>query len=292
MPNFSELALGYGANRFSYSKLKIGEKCAFRFNKTYIDREKPTNKVDEARARIGVIAHSILENTLNQLNKKTSTEFDIVKEEVVNQCIEAERTFEMTDHEVAELAHMYESFQEVVYRINAFAKQRSCLIFTEIKLAIKNDFSEEDYDEPTAFFRGIIDLVLVDPHGNVAIVDHKSGFPNKKGHLNQLKTYNILALYALGPRLMREHNIQIKDIRTGLNFIGQDRVQWEETLSRAQVETQVRSWFISWVNGISDDIATNKIKRGKHCNECRYRSYCGSRVGLRKKAKKNQNVLL
>ena len=63
---FSDDALNLGATSLSYSKLKLGLKCPFSFQKRYREFEKPTNKIENSKALIGTTVHTILEETLKQ----------------------------------------------------------------------------------------------------------------------------------------------------------------------------------------------------------------------------------
>lgn len=290
MSEFSDLASQYGAKAFSYSKLSEGLKCPFKYNKVYVERERPTNKVDKSIALTGTVVHTIIENSLLKLDTVTDPSFDEVKAIVIEKYIAAEKEYNLSEHEVLEIAHFESNIEEVLYRIAHYVKAKEAIIYTEKALAFDANFQPVSYNSPEAFFRGKIDLLIVHPTGNVDIVDHKTGFPNKKGHLTQLQTYELLVTYALAPALLKERGLKVCTVRSGINFIVQDRVSWEPLVHINEIEMRSKPWFINWVNEICESISLNKVKRGKHCNRCGYRSFCGSRVGLKKK--KAPDVLL
>jgi len=153
-------------------------------------------------------------------------------------------------------------------------------------LAFTKDFEPTDYSSKDAFFRGKLDVLLIDPQGNALILDHKTGYRNVTAYDVQLNTYAVLVAKAFAPVFKRDTGIEIKTFQSGLNFIESESLVWKDKISLFDMENTTLPWFVDWVSGIADGISEAKIKRGTHCKQCGFRSLCGSRVGKMKKKKK------
>jgi len=278
--SFNENAQALGLAKFSYSKLSVGHKCPFRYQKQFVERQKPTNGVDGASANIGTLLHEVMERCLRRFNETKET----VTAEAIRRVVAGAYDVVMTktactELEATQLMAFDDSIQLMMYRILALAEKKQSKIYVELELAIDQNFNHVPYYDKTAFFRGKIDLALVNPGGACAILDHKTGYRTLKGHENQLRVYEVLAAFALAPVVLREHNISLKTIQTGLNFVADEAFEWSSPISVETARERNRDWFIQWVNSISDETVAGVIKRGRHCNWCGYRSFCGSKVG-------------
>jgi len=284
--SFSKVALDIGKHPFSYSKLSIGHKCPFRFKEQIIKRTKPTNEVDSQAAKFGTAVHTIMEKTLEKkAEAKESLSINELRDAVEGSFEVAVVKHGLTEKEILAVSEIESSVEHMIARILNFQQRTHSKLYIEKKLGIDADFNPVGFGDKQAFFRGVVDLAMVNPNGTVAIIDHKSGYKTLRGHESQLKTYEILAAYALHPIVLKEHGIEITKVRTGINFITDEDILWGDEVSIEEIKNSRKEWFIDWVNTISQNALEGTIKRGRHCNWCGYRSFCGSKVGTRKKKK-------
>jgi hypothetical protein len=286
---FTKVALTLNPKGFSFSQLKIATKCPFQYVKRYVEREKPTNETDLTSANIGRIAHAIFEKALLLAieNDIEPTALNIM--EIVSEACEAVALMKhITEHEYNGALGYENSIVVMLNRILLFQRRTGAKLYPELKLAISKDFEPVDFDAKNVFFRAVLDLVLVQENGAVAIVDHKTGYRTTKPYLDQLKVYEILTAFALAPKLFQEDSIQVKTIRAGLCFLEYEEMWWSDSKHLNRITEDGKNWFIDWINDISDSAITGQIKRGSHCNRCGYRSFCGSKVGTRKKKKTSE----
>jgi len=280
---FNENAQALGLSKFSYSKLQVGDKCPFRYQKQYVEREKTTNLVDGTSANIGVLIHEVMERCLQTFMQTKQP----VTEQAVRESVEAALPTVLakavcTEEEISQIFAFGDNIKHTLYRILALSEKKQSKLYVEVELAIDQNFDRVDYYHKDVFFRGKLDLVIVNPDGACAILDHKTGYRTLKGHENQLRVYEILAAFALAPLVLSEHNISLRTVQTGLNFVADAVFEWSQPKTLANIKVGNREWFIKWVNEVSDNTVAGVIKRGRHCNWCGYRSFCGSKVGTRK----------
>lgn len=286
---FTEEALRLGSVKLSYSKLSTGKKCGFKFNEQYLKKTRTTNIVDSAAAIVGVTVHSALEWALAELTTTQALargegillDAAMVVRKSLSKAIDSKP---LTTGEKAQVEGFYENIYTMVLRLLRFIVQSRAHVYTEIGLAIASDFSPVAMSErENIFFSGIIDLVLVMPNGDVAVIDHKTGYKTLSGHEDQLKAYEVLVHFALTPIVKRDLGVDIATVRAGLNFVQDCEIIWSETTPAEILSTERRRWFTDWVNTVSKNVSDAKIGRGRHCHWCGYRELCGSRVGLKKK---------
>jgi len=284
--DFNENALRFSAMRLNYSKLSMVKNCPFRFNKQYLEKTAATNEVEGSAAQIGIAVHAIMEKVFEDFNNQGQ---GVVHSDRIRTLMDGAyaRTFSkiaMTTGEKDAVLGFESMVENMLMRLLDFAVKNKCKIFPELALAIDKDFNPMSfYVKEGIFFNGKIDLILVTPGGRVAIIDHKTGFMSPNGHTDQLRAYEVLVGFALAPVLKSQYGIEITSVQTGLNFIADEALVWSPKISIEDIRTTGRDRFVTWVNTLSDDIVSNEIRRGKHCNWCGYRGFCGSKVGMKAK---------
>ena len=284
--NFNDNALRFSAMRLNYSKLSMAKACPFRFNKQYLEKTVATNEVEGSAAQIGIAVHAIMERVFEEFNKQEHTEIhsDKVRLLMAGAYAKTFTKIAMTTGEKEAVIGFESMVENMLMRLLAFALKNKCKIFPELALAIDKDFNPMSFfSKEGIFFNGKIDLVMVTPGGRVAIVDHKTGFLSPHGHTDQLRAYEVLVGFALAPVLKSQYGVEITSVQTGLNFIADESIVWSPAVTIEEIRTAGRDRFVTWVNTLSDGIVSNEIRRGKHCNWCGYRGFCGSKVGMKAK---------
>lgn len=279
---FSETTKGLGMGFYSPSKLKVAKQCGFRFVKQYIEKAKPTNEVDMTKAGHGTNVHAVLEQVMRlykegQLDPALGAIRELVDKEL------GTGSNLRTAQETLDLESLAPSIATMAHRILVYAQRTRSHLYIEKTLGIRSDFTPtaSNFDKP--IFVGIIDLGLVSPDGLMTILDHKTGYMTMQGHEFQLLAYEILGHYCLAPFAKASLGIDVKAVRTGLNFIAEEQILWRDTVPVGQISTEKRKEFTYYVNKDLESAALGLVSRGKHCNYCGFRSYCGSKVGTRKK---------
>ena len=281
---FTETALALNPRGFSYSQLKIAIKCPFQYIKKYVEREKPTNETDLTKVNIGRIAHAIFEHAILKASSHNTELSSVQIMDIVSEaCDDVASMKNITEMEYNEAIGFEQSIAVMLNRILLFQRRTQAKLYPELKLAIDKEFNPCDYDDKNVFFKSVLDLVIVQPNGAISVVDHKTGYKTNKPYVDQLNIYEVLAAFALAPQLLAEDGIQVSLIRAGLCFLEYEEMSWNDAKTLDHIKTHGKSWFIDWVNKLSDSALTEKINRGNHCNRCGYRSFCGSKVGTRKK---------
>lgn len=292
--SFNENALRLAQHPLSYSKLSVAETCGFRFSKQYIERVKPVDPVSTADATVGIVVHALMERALLRCIQNDT----MPSEEAITVAVDASFNEAFAEHKITvneseRIGAFIMDCKSMLDRLVRFIFQTKSKVFIEVPLAIDQDFNAVDFGDPKAFFRGKLDLVLVAPSGQVAIIDHKTGRRNEyqspeqviAGFGNQLRAYEILVLFGLRAQIKTSYGIDIKSAQTGLNFIGNRELVWSSPTTFDQIRDEGVARFITWVNDLSDRAVEGKVNRGNHCNWCGYKSLCGSKRGLKKKAK-------
>ena len=283
---FSNNAISLGKKKLSYSKLKLGSKCGFAYKHKHMEYTKPTNEVENYRAIVGNFIHEVTEKTLEYYHECSD---ELTRQNIIKK---VESVFEevvidmpLTTKEAEEVLNLQSSTEYMSRRILTYSRDNSCHMYLEKELAFNSEFEPVAYDSKEAFFRGKLDVILVDPKGNVIIIDHKTGYRNTTAYDIQLKTYEVLVAKAFAPWYLSEFGEPVTSIRSGLNFIESESLVWKSRSTMSMFEINTLPWFVKWVSEISDSIIEAKVKRGTHCNQCGFRSLCGSKVGLKKKKK-------
>ena len=108
--------------------------------------------------------------------------------------------------------------------------------------------------------KGYIDRVMVDPNGQVIVVDLKTGSREPNSSLQ-------LAIYALG----LQRNLGVTATLGGYWMARQGDIPTQHSLSHLTDEL-VGSWFKSVQTGIENEIFVPKV--GPLCNSCSVQAYC------------------
>lgn len=277
--DFNPNALEYGKYRYSYSKLSTGACCPRRYHKQYIHKEKPSNIVDAPMAQIGIAVHSILEIAFKTMVTVglDITRCDEALQDAYNKVLEKEKytSFEW------EMIHSHQNgARDKLRRLCTFAKNNNCHLFVESELAIDSKFNPVAFGG-SSFFNGKLDLALLKPNGDLAIIDHKTG-KKSTGYTQQLAIYEVLAYFSLAKKA-EELGCPIKTTRTCLNYLSDDQMIWFPAITVGELLEKRLPLFIEWLNTTADFISTGEAKKGDHCKYCCYKSSCWAEQGWGRK---------
>jgi hypothetical protein len=293
--NDTALMLGNQGRPFSFSKLDVAKTCGFKYTKKYIERVKPTDLVDGSAALVGTIVHSILEDGvkvfLGSTTVPTPAEVLGVVDRLSSYHIGRSPVTSLEKEKVALL------LGNVAILLNRFLKaiiEHKAKVYLEAPAAIDQYLNPMSFDDPKSFFRGKIDMVVVYPNGAVEVIDHKTSrvFDGQTSasllqkYQDQLRAYEILVYHGLRKKILHEHGIEIKAVRTGLAYVViADLIKTPKPTTLDVLSKETTEWFVDWVNKLSDRAQEGSVNRASHCKWCEYKTACGSRVGKGRKIK-------
>ena len=275
---------------WSATKVKRAKKCPFSFHACHVEKEKEVHKVmpSTSAANVGIGIHSIIEEVLNEYPRDIdpTTDMHVLYEVTEKAVASVAKDPQLTEQEKLDIALMSDSAREVCTRVlNFIYLNPGSKIFMEEELAFNKNFVLSDYkNKMETFFRGKMDLLIVTPNGNAAILDFKTGqWAKLKDNGMQLKTYELLLAFCLVDRLVEEGVAECKSVTSGIANIPNERIEWDAKRPITYVKDQGRSSLVKQINAVSDEVFEKKIKRGSHCDPCGYKHLCGSRRGMGKK---------
>lgn len=201
---------------WSNNSTKILEKCPMKFLLVRVLKAPvPERDPDEdamLRRASGLALHKVLEDRLMG-----------ARADVALEAAEARYRHLLPGEEWRRRVHLYlPNVDAFMGRIFAF-KMKHLIeeVHVEVKLAITRDLKATEFDSPNAFWRGILDLLMILPTSHGINVDHKSGgVPNSSWGVNarQMNGCSVLVHYGLRPvRGMQQYinYIQAGVIRKG-----------------------------------------------------------------------------
>ena len=292
---FNDNALRIGSRPLSYSKLEVAKTCGFLFTKKYIERVKPVDPVSSSAGAVGTAIHSVTERCIIEFKDATEVPGPYDVRAAVDRHLAAVVVEQkIMSSEQDDIARLLTNTGILVLRLVTFIITNKCKVFIEEELAVDQFLNPMAYDDPKAFFRGKVDLIIVAPNGYVMVVDHKTNRVNEyqtpEGilfkHAEQLKAYEVLIYFGMRQKIKNLFGIEIKAIQTGLSYVVlADILKSPAPTKVEELKTAAAEWFVSWVNRLSDQAVAGKTIRGKHCEWCGYKSLCGSKRGMKKKPK-------
>ena len=280
---------------WSATKQKTATTCPFRAYHLFVEKTKEVfdTPVSTSAMVVGIKIHSLMEliltkypdefpelSTLNDLGTK------IMEESIIA---------DGKDLSMSEIDHIYSLFEGTVnmcQRILSHKHKTNSIGFTEVPVAIDEDFNPTDFKDNKSLYRGKIDYLLLHPTGAAAVIDAKTGaWPHLNSHLPQLRAYEVLTLFALSEKFKQEHKISLNSVLSGLAYVATEQLLWDkkQTVDKITIE---KNNLINNLNIVADRVFNKEIKRGNHCNSCGFKHLCGSRRGKgRKKKEKNNETL-
>jgi CRISPR/Cas system-associated exonuclease Cas4 (RecB family) len=169
---------------YSFSALKLYEQCPAKYKFSRIDRlEEPTGKAAERGKQI----HSQLEGVLK-------------------------REIELSD-----------DTPEITYLSTNIAKWQEQNAQSEMLIAVGADWTSAEYDDPTALFRGIIDLYF-EEDAVATVTDYKTG--KLRDYSDQLEVYSTLVM---------TNKPHIEKVTPIIEFIDHKRTMQHAIIHRAKL---------------------------------------------------------
>ncbi len=150
---------------YSSSRLDVAE-CPHRFNRQYITKE----LVDEgsSASNRGNVVHEVFEYILQQkMAKKTPTWAEV----------EAVLIKKLAEYEVPDFGSQELCLKAVQNFLNTPLFGIETILGTEEKLAVKlvdGKFVQCDYEDPDAYVRGKMDILMIDDNNIATVIDHKT----------------------------------------------------------------------------------------------------------------------
>ncbi len=240
---------------YSSSRIDISH-CPYRFLREYI--RKDCTKSHSEVANRGSAIHYAFEKITKAFaaNKKID---DI--ESLITESFEKYPLYE-NENLVFIKEAIYNYYNEEVRPFKA-----EDIVDVELKLGIKRNFSPCDYNDPEVFFRGVIDILVIN-NESAHIIDHKSQM-----HVESPNTFQMGA-YAL---LVKAHYPYLNEIKTTLHFHAPSLnfysypSTWDDNKLKQVLNDLKR--YIKLAESIEDN---NKIEAtpGKYCQYCPVISEC------------------
>lgn len=261
----------YGFGAWSYSKMKVLEKCPLNFYLKYVLKIKVPSEIggrtETLSADVGSAGHRILEFVM--LGKQISDSFALTKKEYVP----AKLTEKQWEDNVVNLEMSVIAFKE---RMDNFSRKHPIRrVFTEMRVGVTKDWEGCKFFDEEAYWRGIIDLCLQLEDGNLIILDHKtaSGFTptSTRNYDTQLNSYKPLFHHGVSP---------INGSQAGIHFIRAGEVKMGAYHSREEIEGKlVKSleWELSGCVDRVSEIGYFKHVCGSYCQWCDYAAVCKSK---------------
>jgi len=280
--NRTDILKSTGQDRFSlgawsFSKLKVLEKCPFQFYLKYILKAKlPASLqalVDTTAADIGSAAHRILELIIQDKNLEES--YAIAKSEFCPDKLSEEQWAENLET----VEYNIVKFQERIERFKIRYKVKK--IYTEVRIGVTKDWKPAEFFGSNVYFRGVIDLFLLMENHDAVLIDHKFGPPAVMGVRNfrdQLNTYKPLINYGFA---------ELNNASTGVHFIRDGEVVMDSPSDKEDVREKLKvglEWNLDGAVDAVKEMGFYKHKRGPHCVYCEYNGLC--KPGQLKKVEK------
>lgn len=266
----------YGFGAWSYSKMKVLQKCPLQFYLKYVLKIKVppelAGRTESLSADVGSAGHRVLEFIM--LNKSIAEAFALTKKEFVP----AKLTEDQWETKVTNMEMSVISFKE---RMDNFARRNPIRrVFTEMRVGVTKDWEGCRFFDEDAYWRGIIDLCLQLEDGNLIILDHKTaeGFvpTSTRNYDTQLNSYKPLFHHGVSP---------IQGSQAGIHFIRAGEVKMGEYHSKEDIEGKlVKSleWELSGSVDKVSELGFFKHICGSYCQWCDYAAVCKSKDKLLK----------
>ncbi len=237
---------------WSLSKSDTAGKCGLAFSLNYVHK---TPRTTSEAAQVGVGAHRVQELLL-----QGSAPLAALAQAF-------EEMPDLTSVEKDKIRELMPAMQKFCDRIAAYiAKTPIKSIEFEKKWAINRQYAPVEWDDPTAVFRGVLDLVIVQEDGYVIVIDHKTGKRRPVDYYaKQLDAYAVLAL---------SHIPGMKGVKGALHYVKTQDLDWHLMRKSDMVKDMLRGWLMHLLRSRAEGLGTFKAKLGKLCGWCDYRMHC------------------
>lgn len=260
----------YALGPWSYSKMKVLERCPYQFYLKYVLKVKHTPVVeDRLKANVGTTAHRILEEIIK--GKGIEAAFKHVKTE------NAQKTKLLTDAQWVEhivpLEYNIIQFKE---RMELFEKNNKIKrMMVELRVAVNKNWEPTGFFSDDVYIRGVIDLVAqIDVGGSqqdLLIIDHKHGggeANTTRNYDTQLNSYKPLFHFGIEP---------IRGAQSSVHFIQAGKIVHGPYHAGEEVSKKLRKdleWLIDGAIDTAHSKGFFKHVAGSYCQWCDYKIEC------------------
>lgn len=239
---------------WSPSKASLAGQCTKAFNLRYIEKVKGLES--GTAAKVGNAVHRAQELVIDGTSALVA----------LDQALEEDDKLTSTEQE--QVKGFADSVQMFLGKLNEFGQKYPVKEkFTEMKWAIKADYSACDYWDDEAMIRGIVDVALLLDNDHLIVLDHKSGKkrPVSK-YAQQLDIYTVLG-YAKFPH--------VKGVQTAINFMAYDaEIKWAPIRTAQYIETVLQPWLTKYISDKVQKLETIRPTITPLCGWCDYRQIC------------------
>lgn len=249
---------------YSFTKLQKWLECPLAYR--FYEAKRPTMEPEIMQA--GGLAHLIFEAyALHCIRRQVPTdltEAPRIAREVYNEARAAyaeERKPYLSEHQFEVL---YKDLVEPFLNTHLFDAAK--VIDVEQHIAIRQDGTTCNFDDPETWFRGVLDLVESSEDGNLLISDYKTGYSTESDML-QLEVYAWLGLIAW-PHVER--------VYCQFDFVRFNIQPRRTVVSRAEFVDLDQK-----IRGIIERIEADALGApcpGLHCQHCQYRGICTAKA--------------
>ena len=268
--------LGLGA--WSYSKLKVLNKCPFQFYLKYVLKAKPIVLPPVSiQTESGKAVHRVLE--LVMMGKSIEDSFRIAKREY-EEVLPGKLWEDGNDPEGFGGPGRSEfSITKFKERIDKFEKANPVKRYiTELRIGVTKDWfptgfftNDPETPEENVFFRGVIDLVIQMENKDIIFIDHKKGYPAISGVRNlqsQLDLYKVMFSKGIEP---------YENGQSGVHFVNDAEITMGTTSTKYDIENTMVNRIEFELQGTIDkvkDLGKFKHIMGSQCQWCEYADPC------------------
>lgn len=274
---------------WSVSKLKTLEKCPLNFYLQYVLKVKPDSDhvQDTSLSEVGTTCHRILE--LVVLGNSVSESFRLAKIECCEVNVDSPNynprnpniTQELWDTKVLNTEASIIAFSERLQNFECNNKVLQKL--TELRIAVKKDWTKTGFFKEDCYFRGVIDLVLTLDNGpgylvDIIVIDHKTYSEtlfteSLRNFETQLDSYKVLFSKGVQP---------ISGAQAGINFIRAGKLITGPYTDAEEINTKMISKLEFLLSGAVDSVKEGygyfKHISGSACVYCNYSDHCKSKT--------------
>lgn len=237
---------------WSASKIELALRCPRAFFYRYVDKVPEIEVMPEAR--IGKAIHAALEHALK------GAPMAVAMAEAKN----------MLDGELSDdkLDRVAEKITAFLSRIHNFRERRRVSReAVEVQIAVRDNATSTAFFAQDALYRGVLDAAFTYDGGNVAIVDHKTGFRLKSLRIaDQLQGYAALAA---------AHFRNVRRVWLGIHWVNDAAVEWAPALAATDIQTEIWPRVVESIEAAALAVEDGpRPAPAEHCLRCSYRTIC------------------
>jgi hypothetical protein len=237
---------------WSISKSDLAAKCSLAFHLRYSDR---LERLEGTEAKIGTAAHTAQEFALKGDDPKVALAKSLAKHT------------ELTSKETEVVESLLSAYAGYAERIKRFKERKGVVEeLVEQKWALDRSFKAVPWDDPTVFFRGVVDYAMLTGDGYMLVHDHKSGRERPVSYYQkQLDSYAVLAL-AQRP--------DVKGVQGALHFMKTKNIVWHTMRDATSIRNMLQPWLIEMLTQRANKLAQRTPTVSPLCKWCDYRDHC------------------